>query len=103
MKKAVITTGGKQYLVSEGETIAVEVLKSDKKTVDFDALLLIDGEKVTVGAPLVDKAKVTAEIVNADARAEKVTAIRYKAKKRVRKVHGHRQHQAEIKITKITV
>ena len=102
MKKAVITTGGKQYLVSEGETIAVEVLKSDKKTVDFDALLLIDGDNVTVGAPLVDKAKVTAEIVNADARAEKVTAIRYKAKKRVRKVHGHRQHQAEIKITKIT-
>jgi large subunit ribosomal protein L21 len=101
MKKAVIATGGKQYLVSEGETIAVEVLKSDKNTVDFEPLLVIDGDKVQVGAPAVSGAKVTAEIVNADARADKVTAIRYKAKKRVHKVHGHRQHQAEIKITKI--
>lgn len=101
MKKAVIATGGKQYLVSEGETLNVEVLKTDKKSVDFDALLVIDGEKVQVGAPLVSGAKVTAEVVNNDARADKVTAIRYKAKKRVRKVRGHRQHQAEIKITKI--
>jgi len=101
MKKAVINTGGKQYLVSEGETLAVESLKTDAKTVDFEALLVIDGDKVQVGAPTVKGAKVSAEIINADARADKVTAIRYKAKKRVRKVRGHRQHQAEIKITKI--
>jgi large subunit ribosomal protein L21 len=101
MKKAVIATGGKQYLVSEGETLAVESLKTDAKSVDFDAMLVIDGDKISVGAPLVKGVKVTAEVVNADARAEKVTAIRYKAKKRVHKVHGHRQHQAEIKITKI--
>lgn len=101
MKKAVIATGGKQYLVSEGETLAIESLKSDKKTVDFEALLVIDGDKVQIGAPVVAGAKVSAEVVNADARAEKVTAIRYKAKKRVHKLHGHRQHQAEIKITKI--
>lgn len=102
MKKAVIATGGKQYLVSEGETLAVESLKTDDKKVDFDVLLVIDGDKVNIGAPLVKGAKVTAEVVNAEARAEKVTAIRYKAKKRVRKVHGHRQHQAEIKITAIS-
>jgi len=101
MKKAVIATGGKQYLVSEGETLAVEVLKSENKTVDFEALLVIDGDNVQVGTPAVSGAKVTAEIVNAEARADKVTAIRYKAKKRVHKVHGHRQHQAKIKITKI--
>jgi large subunit ribosomal protein L21 len=101
MKKAVINTGGKQYLVSEGETLAVESLKTDAKTVDFEALLVIDGDKVQVGAPTVKGAKVSAEIVDADARADKVTAIRYKAKKRVHKVRGHRQHQAEIKITKI--
>ena len=101
MKKAVIATGGKQYVVSEGETLAVEVLKSDKKSVDFEALMVIDGDQVQIGAPTVSGAKVTAEVVNADARADKVTAIRYKAKKRVRKVRGHRQHQAEIKITKI--
>lgn len=101
MKKAVIATGGKQYLVSEGETLAIESLKSDKKTVDFEPLLIIDGDDVQVGAPAVSGAKVTAEITDANARADKVTAIRYKAKKRVHKLHGHRQHQAEIKITKI--
>lgn len=101
MKKAVITTGGKQYLVKEGDTLKVELLNSDKKTAEFEALLLIDGEKVTVGTPIVEKAKVTAEITTADVQADKVTSIRYKAKKRVRTVRGHRQHQTVLKITKI--
>jgi len=101
MKKAVITTGGKQYLVTEGETIDVELLHADGKSVSFDALLVIDGEAVTVGTPSVDKIKVTAEVVEEDVKADKVTAIRYKAKKRVHKVHGHRQHHTQIKITKI--
>lgn len=101
MKKAVIATGGKQYLVSEGETIAVEKIKSDDKKINFDALLVIDGDKVTVGTPTVKGATVAAEIVNTEVRAEKVTSIRYKPKKRVRIVHGHRQQQVEIKISKI--
>ena len=101
MKKAVITTGGKQYLVKEGDTLKVELLNSDKKTAEFEALLVIDGEKVTVGTPIVEKAKVTAEITTADVQADKVTSIRYKAKKRVRTVRGHRQHQTVLKITKI--
>lgn len=101
MKKAVIQTGGKQYIVSEGETIAVELLKDTGKSVNFDALLIIDGETTQVGAPTVDKAKVTAEVVSEDVQANKVTAIRYKAKKRVHKIHGHRQHQTILKITKI--
>ena len=92
MKKAVIATGGKQYLVSEGELVRVELLKGADKSVDFEPLLVIDGEKVSVGAPSVKGAKVTAEVVEADVQADKVTAIRYKAKKRVHKVHGHRQH-----------
>ena len=102
MKKAVITTGGKQYLVKEGDTLKVELLNSDKKTAEFEALLVIDGDKVTVGTPIVEKAKVTAEITTADVQADKVTSIRYKAKKRVRTVRGHRQHQTVLKITKIT-
>ncbi len=100
MKKAVIATGGKQYLVAEGETLDVELLGDDKK-VSFDALLVIDGDKVSVGTPLVDKMKVSADVVEADVKADKVTAIRYKAKKRVHKVHGHRQHHTTIKIAKI--
>ncbi len=102
MKKAVIATGGKQYLVSEGEVIEVELLKVDGKTATFTPLLLIDGDKTTIGAPSVDKVTVTADIVEPDIKADKVTAIRYKAKKRVNKKRGHRQHHTQIKIKSIT-
>lgn len=101
MKKAVIATGGKQYIVSEGETLEVELLHSDDKKVSFDAMLVIDGDKVTVGAPNVDKVKVSAEVVADEVKADKVTSIRYKAKKRVHKVRGHRQRHTQVKITKI--
>ena len=101
MKKAVIFTGGKQYLVAEGETIKVELVKAEGSSVSFEALLVIDGDTVNVGAPNVAKASVTAEVINADQQADKVTSIRYKAKKRVHTVRGHRQHQTVLKITKI--
>ncbi|HSW36898.1 MAG TPA: 50S ribosomal protein L21 [Candidatus Saccharimonadales bacterium] len=102
MKKAVIQTGGKQYLVTEGETLNIELIKDSSKKLDFEPLLVIDGEKVNVGAPMVVGAKVSAEIVEPDVQADKVTAIRYKSKKRVHKVHGHRRHQTIIKITNIS-
>ncbi len=102
MKRAVIATGGKQYLVTEGETLEVELLDSDKKTASFAALLVIDGDKATVGTPEVPKVTVSAEVVDADVKADKVTSIRYKAKKRVHKVRGHRQRHAVIKIKSIT-
>ncbi len=101
MKKAVISTGGKQYLVSEGETIEVELLKQEGKTASFVPLLVIDGETTTVGNPEVAAAKVTAEVISQDQQADKVTSIRYKAKKRVHTVRGHRQHQTILKITSI--
>ena len=100
-KKAVIKTGGKQYLVSEGDTLNVELLKDAGKSVTFEVLTLIDGDTITVGTPNVDKVTVTADVVAADVQADKVTSIRYKAKKRVRTVRGHRQHQTTLKVTKI--
>lgn len=100
MKKAVITTGGKQYLVSEGDTLEVELLGADK-TATFEPLMVIDGEKIQVGAPTVTGAKVTAEVVADNVKADKVVSIRYKAKKRVKTIRGHRQQHTEIKITKI--
>lgn len=99
MKKAVILTGGHQYVVSEGDTLEVELLK-EEKSVSFEPLLVIDGDKTTIGTPLVSGAKVTADVLG-ETRGDKVTAIRYKAKKRVKKVHGHKQHLTQIKITKI--
>lgn len=101
MKKAVITTGGKQYLVSEGETVSVELIKDAKSPVSFDTLLVIDGDKTSIGTPLVDKIKVTADIVEADVKQDKVTSIRYKPKKRVHTVRGHRQRLTTLKIKKI--
>ncbi len=100
MKKAVIVAGSKQYLVSEGDVLDVEKLKAEKK-VDFTPILVIDGAKVSVGKPDVAASKVTADILEADKLGEKKTSVRYKAKKRVHTVHGHRQHLTTIKITKI--
>lgn len=102
MKKAVISTGGKQYLVSEGETLEVERIKDSQTSLDFKALLIIDGDKTIVGTPEVAGASVTAKIVE-ETKAEKVTSIRYKAKKRVHKVRGHRQIKTTIKIEKINI
>jgi large subunit ribosomal protein L21 len=101
-KKAVITSGGKQYLVSEGETLAIELIEASKKTVEFEPLLVIDGDKIQVGSPAVGGSKVTAEVTEPDKMADKVVSIRYKSKKRVHKVRGHRQHQSHIKISKIS-
>lgn len=101
MKKAIITTGGKQYVVGEGETVEVDLLKNDAKKVTFDALLVIDGQTVSVGSPVVKGVTVSADVVEADVQQDKVTSIRYKAKKRVHTVRGHRQRLATLKITSI--
>ena len=97
--QAVITTGGKQYLVKAGQELDVELL-GDKKKLEFDALLTIDGDSVKVGAPFVDGAKVTAEVVD-EVKGEKIKVLKFKAKKREKTLTGHRQRYSRIKITKI--
>lgn len=101
MKKAVIKAGGKQYLVVEGETINIDHLSEDKKTLEFVPIMVIDDSKTTVGTPEVKGAKVTASVIEQLVKGDKVTAIRYKPKKRVSKVRGHRQQYTQIKINKI--
>jgi large subunit ribosomal protein L21 len=100
-KKAVISTGGHQFLVAEGDEIEVELLDPAQQNTAFEALLVIDGNTVSVGVPTVGGVKVTADILEQSVKADKVMAIRYKAKKRVRKVRGHRQRHTRIKIKKI--
>ena len=97
--KAVIQTGGKQYTVAKGDKLNVELLE-DKKTLSFDVLMLIDGAKTKVGAPTIKGAAVKAKVVD-QVRDDKVTAIRYKAKKRVHKRRGHKQPKSVIEITSI--
>lgn len=102
MKKAVIASGGHQYIVAEGESVDVELVKDAKDgKISFEPLLVIDGEKSTIGLPGVSAVKVAASIVEADVQQDKVTSIRYKAKKRVRKVRGHRQRLTTLKIDSI--
>lgn len=101
MKKAVITSGGKQYLVAEGDQIEIDLLEAPKDTLSFEAMLVVDGEKIQIGSPLVAGAIVSATVVNPDHKADKVTSIRYKPKKRVRTVRGHRQRHTIIKIKTI--
>ncbi len=101
MKKAVITTGGKQYIVAKGDLIDVELLKEDK-TVSFEPLMIYEDGKPTIGAPIVEGVEVTAKIIDKELKSDKVTAIRFKAKKRVHKTKGHRQKFTRVEITGIT-
>lgn len=87
--------------MSEGQELEVELLAEDKKP-SFEALLVVDGENTKVGTPVVEGAKVTAEVVEQSVKDEKVVAIRYKAKKRVNKRRGHRQRHTLIKIKSIS-
>lgn len=100
---AVIKTGGKQYLVKEGDVFSVEKLdgKKDGAKISFDEVLLVDdGNATKVGEPTVKGAKVAAEVLQTG-RAKKVTIIRYKAKSRYFKKKGHRQPFTKVKITSI--
>ena len=101
MKKAVIVIGGKQYLVAEKETLRVDLLPTGTKELELDALLVIDGDKTTVGTPTVKGVKVSAKVITPEVKGDKIRVIRYKAKKRVHKETGHRQKYSEILVTKI--
>jgi large subunit ribosomal protein L21 len=100
-KFAVIKTGGKQYVVKEGQTLEVELLDVEAgKPADFEVLLVADGDKVEVGTPTVDKAKVTATVVD-ETKGEKLIVFKYKKRKNYRVKTGHRQHYTQVKIEKI--
>ena len=101
MKKAVIKVGGKQFIVSEKETLLVDLLPQGTKELELDALMLINGDKVEVGTPVVKGVKVSAKVVDELVKGEKTRVIRYKAKKRVHKENGHRQKYTKIEIASI--
>lgn len=100
---AVIQTGGKQYRVAQGDRLRVEKLAGDVgAAVTFDKVLLIGGESVKVGTPLVSGAKVSAEIV-AQGRDKKVIVFKFRRRKNYRRKQGHRQPFTELKITGVSV
>ena len=99
---AVIKTGGKQYRVSEGQTLRVEKLDAEAgANVEFDQVLMVaDGDSVKVGTPLVSGGKVTAEVTD-QGRGDKVKIVKFRRRKHYRKQAGHRQYFTEVKITGI--
>lgn len=100
---AVIQTGGKQYRVAQGDRLRVEKLPGDVgAAVTFDKVLLVGGESVKVGTPLVTGAKVSAEIV-AQGRDKKVIVFKFRRRKNYRRKQGHRQPFTELKITGVSV
>jgi len=98
---AVIQTGAKQYLVTEGQKVEVELLTAADK-IEFKPLLIIDGDTTLVGKPTLDSSLVVARVVEADKKTDKVAVQHYKAKKRQRTVRGHRQRKTVLEITTIT-
>jgi large subunit ribosomal protein L21 len=99
---AVIKTGGKQYRVSEGTRVRVEKLAGNVgDKLELSDVLMLGGEKVVVGAPLVQGAKVTAEIT-AQGRDKKVIIFKIRRRKRYRRHGGHRQPFTELRVTGVS-
>ena len=101
--KAVVKISGKQYLVSEKESLLVDLLPEGTKELTLDALLVIDGDKIKVGTPTVKGSSVKAKVVEAEVKGDKLRVIRYKSKKRVHKETGHRQKYTKIQISSIKI
>ncbi|PIR46670.1 MAG: 50S ribosomal protein L21 [Candidatus Vogelbacteria bacterium CG10_big_fil_rev_8_21_14_0_10_45_14] len=105
---AVIKTGGKQYIVREGDVLRIEKLATEKDNerkegdkLVFDKVLLVDdGDSTSIGTPYIEGASVEATFLKAG-RTRKVLVLSYKAKSNYRKKNTHRQHYLEVKIEKI--
>ncbi len=104
MTFAIIETGGKQYKISEGNSIKIEKLSGDNKEGDkivFEKVLLVDdGKSTKIGTPYIDGAKVEA-VFEEDGRNKKVRVIRFRAKSRHFTKKGHRQPFTKVKISKV--
>ena len=102
MKHAIIVTGGKQYRVAEGDVIFIEKLDVEAgETVKFDKVLaVIDGENTVFGAPVIDGATVSANVVK-NGKAKKIYVMTYKAKKNEKRKMGHRQPYTKVQIDAI--
>jgi large subunit ribosomal protein L21 len=98
---AVIKTGGKQYRVAQGDRLRVEKLPANVgETVTFDQVLLVGGDAIKVGAPLVAGAKVEAKVV-AQERSKKIIVFKFRRRKNYRRKNGHRQPFTALEITGI--
>ncbi len=100
---AVIEDSGGQMKVSEGDILEIDLreLGEKDKSVTFDRVLMLGGDTPTIGAPYVDGASVTADIINPDKKGEKIDIIKYKRRKGYKLKQGHRQRHMVVRISKI--
>lgn len=99
--KAVIRIGGKQYIVTEKQTLLVDRLADDVKTVEVEPLMIFDGKTTAVGTPVVKGASVKAKVIE-EVKGDKIQVMKFKAKKRVKTMTGHRQKYSKIEIQSIS-
>ena len=98
---AIVVTGGKQYKVSQDDIITVEKLDAQVgELINLDVMMLVDGDKVTNGNPLVKNAEVVAEVLE-HGKEDKIVVFKYKAKKNYRRKQGHRQPFTALKIVSV--
>jgi large subunit ribosomal protein L21 len=97
---AIVQSGGKQYRVAEGDVLRLELLSAEVGDVVDLPVMMLSGESVQVGQPLVDGASVKAEVLG-HGRGEKLHIYKFKAKANYRRKTGHRQGYTEVKITQI--
>ena len=102
MSFAVIKSGGKQYLVTDGQALTLEKLpKPENGKIIFNEVLLIDdGKKTTIGTPFIEGASIEADFVE-EGRGKKIIIVKYKNKTRYRKRIGHRQPFTKVAVTKV--
>ena len=102
MKYAIIQLQGKQYKVTEGQILTVDLLKQQEgDQVEITDVLLVNNEgKVEVGQPVVTKAKVTIKVLE-NGKDEKIKVIKYKSKSKYRKTIGHRQRISNVEVISI--
>ncbi len=100
---AVIATGGKQYRVEQGGVLRIEKLDAEPgATVEFDQVLLVaDGDKITVGKPMLKGSKVSAT-VESHGKGDKVSIVKFRRRKHYMRMKGHRQQYTQVRVTAIS-
>lgn len=100
--QAVIKTGGKQYIVKQGDELLIELVgQEDGTDLTLDVLAIMDGSNSKVGTPTVPGASVTAKVLSTE-KGEKIHIFKFKPKKHIRKRKGHRQKYSLVKVTAVS-
>lgn len=101
---AIVEILGKQYKMTEGAVMDIDRMAVEGKEVSFDRVLLVANEsEIKVGKPTVENVKITAQVVDKDAKGDKMVVFKWKRRKMYRRKRGHRQKYTKIKIIKIAV